>query len=245
MFEFVYFEGIVNRMFIAIEAFEILLPLAMILVLSKLLSIGARKLGLPQVIGLLLTGVLLGLITLIPNQTIFSDSSMEGISFIAEIGVILIMFSAGLETDLKQIKETGVAASVITVLGVIFPMGLGFLASLVLPSIQDAAGNVDMTRTMFRNFFYGVILTATSVSVTIATLKELGKLNSKIGTAIVSAAILDDIIGVIILSVIISLDEAVVNGGGNVGADIAIVIGKTLLFFVCAIAFGILLRLIF
>lgn len=245
MFEFVYFEGIVNRMFIAIEAFEILLPLAMILVLSKLLSIGARKLGLPQVIGLLLTGVLLGLITLIPNQTIFSDSSMEGISFIAEIGVILIMFSAGLETDLKQIKETGVAASVITVLGVIFPMGLGFLASLVLPSIQDAAGNVDMTRTMFRNFFYGVILTATSVSVTIATLKELGKLNSKIGTAIVSAAILDDIIGIIILSVIISLDEAVVNGGGNVGADIAIVIGKTLLFFVCAIAFGILLRLIF
>lgn len=232
-------------MFIAIEAFEILLPLALILVFSKLLSIGARKLGLPQVIGLLLTGVLLGLVTLIPNQNIFTDASMEGIAFIGEIGVILIMFSAGLETDLKQIKETGVAASVITVLGVLFPMGLGILVSLVLPGVKDAAGQTDITKTMFRNCFYGVILTATSVSVTIATLKELGKLNSKIGTAIVSAAILDDIIGVIILSVIISLDGALVNGGGNVGMDIAVVIGKTLLFFVCAIGVGILLRLIF
>lgn len=230
----------------AVEAFQILLPLALILVFSKLLSIGARKLGLPQVIGLLMTGVLLGFITLIPNQNIFTDGSMEGIAFIGEIGVILIMFSAGLETDLKQIKATGVAASVITLLGVIVPMGLGVLASLVLPQIKDANGTVDMTRTIFRNCFYGVILTATSVSVTIATLKELGKLNSKIGTAIVSAAILDDIIGVIILSVIISLDGALVEGAsGSVGKDIAFVIGKTVLFFICAIGVGIVLRLIF
>lgn len=229
----------------SVEAFSILLPLALILVLSKLLSIGARKLGLPQVIGLLLTGVLLGLITLIPNQSIFTDESMEGIAFIAEIGVILIMFSAGLETDLKQIKATGFAASIITILGVVFPMGLGFLASLVLPNVTDSLGNVDMTKTIFRNLFYGVILTATSVSVTIAALKELGKLNTKIGTAIVSAAILDDIIGVIILSIIISLDKAMVTGGGNVAGDIALVIGKTVFFFVCAIGVGILLRLIF
>ncbi len=230
---------------VGIEAFGILLPLAMILVLSKLLSIGARKLGLPQVIGLLFTGVILGLITLIPHQNIFTDSSMEGIAFIAEIGVILIMFSAGLETDLKQIKATGIAASVITILGVVVPMGLGFLVSLVLPSIKDINGGVDMTKTIFRNCFYGVILTATSVSVTIATLKELGKLNSKIGTAIVSAAILDDIIGVIILSIIISLDKAMIDGGGNVALDISFVIGKTILFFICAIGFGILLRMLF
>lgn len=226
-------------MIIAIEAFEILLPLAMILVCSKLLSILARKLGMPQVMGLLLTGVLLGVITLIPNQGIFTESSMEGIAFIAEIGVILIMFSAGLETDLKQIKETGLAASIITVLGVVVPMGLGFLVAFVLP------GDISDPNILFRNLFYGVILTATSVSVTIATLKELGKLNSKIGTAIVSAAILDDIIGVVILSIIISLHGAVLSGGENVGGEIALVIGKTFLFFICAIGVGILVRMLF
>lgn len=228
-----------------IEAFAILLPLSLILVLSKLLSIGARKLGLPQVLGLLMTGVLLGLVTLIPNQTIFTDSAMNGIAFFAEIGVILIMFSAGLETDLKQIKATGLAAAVVTVLGVVVPMGLGYLASLVLPNVVDANGNVDMTKTVFRNLFYGVILTATSVSVTIAALKELGKLNTKIGTAIVSAAILDDIIGVIILSIIISLNGAITSGGNNPTADIFIVLGKTVLFFVCAIGVGIVLKIIF
>lgn len=228
-----------------IEAFAILLPLALILLLSKLLSIGARKLGLPQVLGLLLTGVVLGFITLIPNQTIFTDSAMNGIAFFAEIGVILIMFSAGLETDLKQIKATGLAAGVITILGVVVPMGLGYLASLVLPNVVDANGNIDMTKTIFRNLFYGVILTATSVSVTIAALKELGKLNSKIGTAIVSAAILDDIIGVIILSIIISLNGAITAGGNNPTADILIVLGKTVLFFICAIGVGIVLKIIF
>lgn len=232
-------------MFLTSHTYEILLPLAMILLLSKILSIVCRKLGLPQLIGLLLTGVLLGLITLIPNQTIFTDSTIGGIGFIAEIGVILIMFNAGLETNLKQIKETGVAAGVVTILGIVVPIGLGFLASLVLPSVLDEAGNPDTTKTIFRNIFYGVILTATSVSVTIAALKELGKLNTKIGTTIVSAAILDDIIGVIILSIIIALDEAMVTGSGSVGKEILLVFGKTIGFFIFAIGFGILVRMLF
>ena len=110
-----------------INIIEVLFPLALILLLSKLLSIGARKLGLPQVIGLLITGVLLGCIIFIPNQPIITESSQLGIGFLAEIGVILIMFSAGMETNLKQIKQTGVASIVITVLGVIVPMALRIL----------------------------------------------------------------------------------------------------------------------
>ena len=233
-------------MVLAIEAFSILLPLALILVLSKLLSILAKKIGLPQVIGLLMTGVILGLIAMIPmpdglkEYEIFNSDAMDGIKFVAEIGVILIMFSAGIETDLKQIKKTGVAAIVITLLGVIVPLGLGFTSSLILPPAETTV------KTIFRNLFYGVILTATSVSVTIAALKELGKLNTKIGTAIVSAAILDDIIGVIILSVIISLDKAMTSGtASNVGFDIGMVILKTVLFFIFAIGLGILFRIIF
>jgi Kef-type K+ transport system membrane component KefB len=200
---------------------------------------------LPQVLGLLVTGVLLGLVTLIPNQPFITDTSVTGIGFFAEIGVILIMFSAGIETDVKQIKKTGVAAVIITLLGVLVPLGLGFLASFVLPGVTDSAGNIDMTRTMFRNVFYGVILTATSVSVTIAALKELGKLNTKIGTAIVSAAILDDIIGVIILSVILSLDKAATGSGSNASSEIIMVFVKTILFFVFAIGAGLVIRMIF
>ncbi len=222
----------------SIEAFQVLLPLALILILSKLLSIGCRKIGLPQVVGMLLTGIILGLITLIPNEPIFNNDAMAGINFIAEIGVILIMFSAGLETDLKQIKETGFSATIITLLGVIVPMLLGFLVAGILP------GGFGKDY-IIRNLFYGVILTATSVSVTVATLKELGKLNSKIGTAIVSAAILDDILGVIILSVIISLNKAFTSASSNIGMEIFIVFAKTIGFFVFAIALGILLRIIF
>ena len=219
----------------AIEAFEVLLPLALILCLSKFLSIESRHFGLPQVLGMLLAGVLLGLITLIPGQHIFNETAMQGIAFIAEIGVILIMFSAGLETNLKQIKETGFAASIITIAGVVVPMGLGFLVAGVLPGGYSS-------EFFFRNIFYGTILTATSVSVTVATLKELGKLNSNIGTAIVSAAILDDILGVIILSIIISLNGALTKGNVNVGAEIGMVFLKTFLFFVFAIILGLFLR---
>ena len=98
---------------------------------------------------------------------------------------------------------------------------------------------------MIRNIFYGVILTATSVSVTVATLKELGKLNSKIGTAIVSAAILDDILGVIVLSVVISLNQALTSASSNLTIDILIVFGKTIGFFIFAIVLGIAFRYIF
>lgn len=232
-------------MFLAVESFKVLLPLALILFLSKILSIGTKKIGLPQVIGLLFTGVLLGLITLIPNQTIFNEDALNGIAFVAEIGVILIMFGAGIETDIKQIKATGFSASVITILGLVVPMLLGFAVAFILPSVETADGLVDMNRTIFRNLFYGVILTATSVSVTIAALKELGKLNTKIGTAIVSAAILDDILGVIVLSIIISLDGAIVSGSGNIGTEIGLVILKTVLFFVFAIGIGLVVRYIF
>ena len=140
-----------------IEAFEVLLPLALILFLSKLLSIGCKKIGLPQVVGMLLTGIVLGFITLIPNQPIFNSTAMEGINFIAEIGVILIMFSAGIETDLKQIKATGVSALVITLLGVLVPILFGFGVAGILP------GGFGKEY-LIRNIFYGVILTATSVS---------------------------------------------------------------------------------
>ena len=190
---------------LAISYTDVLLPLALILFLGKLFSIVCKRLGLPQVLGLLLSGILIGLIKLIPDQTVLSQGAIEGISFISKIGVVLIMFEAGLETDLNKIKKTGLSSIVVTIMGVILPLLLGFIVATLFNGGFGALSNKE---NLLANLFYGTILTATSVSVTVATLKEMGKLNSNVGTVISAAAIIDDIIGVIILSFIISLSGA-------------------------------------
>lgn len=211
---------------------DLLLPLALILLSTKLLSLLGRKLGLPQVVGMLIAGILLGLIKLIPNQNVFSDTTLEGLNFLAKIGVILIMFSAGIETDLNQFKKTGFPSVVITSLGVIFPVAFGFIVAAAFNG-----GFENMTQhQVLSNLFYGVILAATSVSITVAALKELGKLNTKVGTSIISAAILDDIIGIILLSLCSSLDK-----GGDL-SQIGITIGMMVAYFAAAIALGFGLR---
>ena len=207
------------------EYFAILLPLGLILLLSKLLSMVCKRFGLPQVIGMLVAGLLLSFIRYIPGQTVFTDTeggTLEGLSFIAKIGVILIMFSAGLETDLKQFKKMGLPCAVITILGVVVPCGLGFVVATLFNG-----GFQNITENIYDNLFYGVILSATSVSVTVATLKEMGKLNGKLGASIIAAAILDDIIGVILLSLIIGLK----NTGGSGAGEVGILVLKMLIFF--------------
>lgn len=217
------------------EYYKILLPLALILLISKSLGIFGRKLGIPQVIGMLLAGVLIGFIKYIPNQGILTQSVLDGLSFIAKIGVVLIMFSAGLETNIKQIKETGAASLVITLFGVVTPMGLGFIVAALFNG-----GFVDMSREqLLTNIFYGVILTATSVSITVTALKEMGKLNTKVGASIISAAIIDDIIGIIVLSVVIGMKDT-----GSAGEVLKVLL-MTILFFVAALSVGLLVRLAF
>ena len=114
---------------------ELLLPLALILVVAKLFSILGKKLGLPQVVGMIVAGILLGLVRYIPGQQVFTSSAMDGLSFLAKIGVILIMFSAGLDTDLKQFKKIGVPSVVITLLGVACPPSFTARYSRPLPSV--------------------------------------------------------------------------------------------------------------
>lgn len=233
------------------EAFEILLPLALILALTKLLGLGAHKIGLPAVIGMLVAGVLIGLLNFIPSeplrQMFFSENVKSILSVFAKIGVVLIMFSTGLGTDLKQLKAAGKPSIVITAFGVVVPMALGALAAWAfLP--EESLLSPD--HRLLTYLFYGAILTATSVSVTVATLKELGKLNTKVGTSIVAAAVIDDIIGIIILSVLTGFT------GANNEAESAVsflpdwwenpewwlVCLKIAIFFVIAIAIGLLLR---
>lgn len=206
------------------EYYLVLLPAALLLLISKLLMKVCEKINLPSVVGLLVAGLIVGLINYIPGQDILTDASLESIGYFAQVGVILIMFSVGLETKVQQIKEIGGPAIIVTLAGVIVPMGLGFLVS-----VWCTGGFAGMTQDrLLAAIFYGTISTATSVSVSVATLKELGKLNTKVGNTIVAAAILDDIVGIIVLSIVLALK----NGNSLEVANPWIVILKMVAFFV-------------
>ncbi len=207
---------------IASDYYIILLPLALILIFSKIFMKICKKLNLPSVIGMIIAGLLIGLISYIPNQDILNETTQEGLGFLSKIGAILILFSAGLETDLKQIKSVGGPAVIITIAGVIVPMGLGFLvATLCNGGFANLSHDALLT-----NLFYGTILTATSVGITVQTLREMGKLNSRVGSTIVAAAIIDDVLGIIVLSFVLAL-----KGNGGEAVNPWIVVLKTVGYF--------------
>ncbi len=235
-----------------IDTISLLLPLALILLLSKLLQMGCKRVKMPQVVGMLLAGIIIAFVDKIPGLNLLDDSARAGIKFLAEIGVVLIMFSAGLGTNLNSIKSSGGSAIVVTSLGVIVPMGLGFLVAGLFNGFGGTITLEDgltVSKT-WSNLFYGVILTATSVSVTVATLKEMHRLNGKAGTIIISAAILDDIIGVIVLSVVLSLSGAGSSGENTLGSlmcsnDVVAVFLNVLFFFIFTIAIGVGIHYLF
>ncbi len=197
---------------------EFLLDLAIILLSTKLLGVITKKFHLPQVVGALLAGLILGPAFL----GVIGDSDF--IKTLAELGVIVIMFSAGLEVDINELKSAGKAAVIIAILGVTFPLVGGFLVA--------SAFNMSF-QPLLQNIFIGVILTATSVSITVETLKEMGKLKGKVGTIILGAAILDDILGIIILTVITGF-----AGSGSEGSVGSVII-KIVAFFFVALIVGI------
>ena len=207
---------------IASDYYIILLPLALILIFSKIFMKICKKLNLPSVIGMIVAGLLIGLISYIPNQDILNETTQEGLGFLSKIGAILILFSAGLETDLKQIKSVGGPAVIITIAGVIVPMGLGFLVATLCNG-----GFANLTHdALLTNLFYGTILTATSVGITVQTLREMGKLNSRVGSTIVAAAIIDDVLGIIVLSFVLAF-----KGNGGEAVNPWIVVLKTVGYF--------------
>ena len=173
------------------ESYKYLLDIALILISTKILGLLTRRIHLPQVVGALIAGLLLGPACFgVLQETDF-------IKNIAEIGVIVLMFAAGLETDVQELKKTGLASFIIALLGVIVPLVGGYFVATIYNPITDQ-------QTMLQNIFVGVVLTATSVSITVETLKELGKLSTKTGNAILGAALIDDVLGIIALTVISS-----------------------------------------
>lgn len=219
---------------------ELILQLAAILLLSKLFGLFMRKLGLPEVVGSVFAGLILGNaiwgLFLPETNFIFPIKESDELTLFSKIGVLLILFKAGLETDVNQIKSLGIKALLVAMGGVLLPLGLGFLLGLVmLPN-----------ETWHAWLFIGTIMTATSVGITVETLKSLGKYNTKIGSIITSAAIIDDVLGMIVLTVVMSIEGGAKDQNAvlkliNPHAYPIITILWMFVFFIVAIAFGYLI----
>lgn len=186
------------------NSYSYLLIISIILMSTKLFGVISQKVHMPQVVGALVAGLLLGPSCFgIIQETDFLVKA-------AEIGVILLMFQAGLETDIDQLKSNGKASFIVAIIGVIVPLIGGYLTYYLFfrdSMASDPAG-------VLKAVFVGVTLTATSVSITVETLREMGKLQGAMGTTILGAAVIDDIVGIIVLTLITSMRDSDVSVTG-------------------------------
>lgn len=202
------------------EDYSYLLSIALILISTKVLGLFSKKIKLPQVVGALIAGVIMG------PACLGWIHNTEMLSCLSEIGVIVLMFAAGLETDINELKRTGKASFLIALIGVIVPLLGGAAAAYFFNDSVD--GNK-----MLQNIFIGIILTATSVSITVETLKEMGKLSTPAGNAILGAAIIDDILGIIALTMVISMADSSVS----IGMVLLKILGFFVFTFVAAVGY--------
>ena len=188
------------------EQYNYLLSLCVILMSTKIFSIISRRAQLPQVVGALAAGLFFG-----PAVLGALTQSFFGIKFclmpspllsrLAELGVIVIMFTAGMETNIQDLRASGKAGFVVALTGVLVPLGMGAgLMYLFEPGVA-----------MTSAIFVGAVLTATSVSITVETLKELGCMSTKSGNTILAAALIDDILGLICLTIITGMAGEQIN----------------------------------
>lgn len=178
-------------------SYDFLLTIAIIMLFTKVFGLTSERVHMPQVVGALIAGVLVG------PSCLGWVGETDFLVKAAEIGVIILMFNAGMDTDLDELKTTGFASFVIALIGVIVPLIGGVACYLAFDNDPTDPMN------MLKAAFIGVVLTATSVSITVETLREMGKLKSKVGTAILGAAVIDDILGIVVLTILTALTDPV------------------------------------
>ena len=201
---------------------NLFLIVGLILLSTKVFAICVKRIHLPQVIGALGAGLLLGpaVFSLIkPNETI---------SAIAEFGVVLLLFAAGMETDFRQLRSSFKSSIFISLLGIVLSLGGGFAISLLFG------------KPTFESFFIGVIIASMSTSITVEALSEMGKLKTKIGTALMGASLFDDIFVIIMLAVVMGMGES-----GFSFMTLALILFKIGIFFVMATIVGFFINKLF
>lgn len=203
-----------------------ILALVIVIIAAKLGGLVSTRLRQPSVLGELLAGLILGptIFDMLHSWPMFAGDEHlgESIKFMAELGVILLMFLAGLELHLDDLVSSGKVAAFAGVLGVLVPFGLGY-GTAMLFGVAGAEA-----------ILIGLALSATSVSISAQTLMELRVLRSPVGLALLGAAVFDDILVILLLSIsFLLLGES----GGGVG-EILLTVGRMILYLVLAVAAG-------
>ena len=207
---------------------SLLAGLALILVVAKVVGDLFERLGQPAVLGEILAGVLLGNLPLVGVDSLAFIASDANVLFLAELGVILLLFQVGLESNVTQMLRVGASSFLVAIVGVIVPFALGFgVAHLLLPSAS-----------VYAHVFIGAVLTATSVGITARVLGDLGRVQTVEGRIILGAAVIDDVLGLVVLAVVRGLIEGASSGPGLSAWGVALIVLKSLLFLGGAIAVG-------
>lgn len=186
-----------------VDIAQLFLALAAMLVGAKLLGELAERIGQPAVLGELVAGVILGgsLLGIVPSEGVGGDV----VHVLAELGVVLLLFEIGLETDLREMFRVGPASLAVATVGVLVPFALGFAYWAYLPHAGALAGNQRVTEAIF----VGATLTATSVGITARVLSDLGRMSTQEARIIIGAAVIDDVLGLVILSVVSGMASGV------------------------------------
>src|SRR5215210_4513377 len=206
----------------------VLLGVAVILIVAKVCGELFERAGQPAVLGELVGGILVGNLALVGIGWAEPLKTNEVIAALAEIGVILLLFEVGLESDLREMMEVGWSSLLVAVAGVIAPFFLGWgVAAYFIPD-EATLGHI----------FIGATLCATSVGITARVLKDMGKLQTREARIILGAAVIDDVLGLLILAVVAGSIKASAGGGRLAVSDVAIIAGKSIVFLVGAVLVG-------
>jgi Kef-type K+ transport system membrane component KefB len=207
----------------------ILISLVVILMSAKLGGALMESMQQPAVLGELIFGVLLGNLSLLGLHQFDYLKTNEGIAILAELGVVFLLFEVGLESNIKQMMEVGLSSFLVALVGVIVPMLLGWgVGAWFLPQSSTLV-----------HVFIGATLCATSVGITARVLKDLGKTSAKEARIILGAAVIDDVMGLVILAAVSGIIKAADRGGVGISImDVSFIILKAVAFLVVALWIG-------
>ena len=204
---------------------RILLALAGLLAFAKLGGDLVQRLGMPAVLGELSAGILIGNLDLFGWHGLDFAITDANLAFLGELGVILLLFQVGLESNLGQMAKVGASAFVVACVGVVLPMAMGYGVHAALAP----------DRTWHTHLFIGAVLTATSVGITARVFKDLGRIDSPTGRVVLGAAVIDDVLGLIVLAVVAGVVTGAESGRSLDTLAILVIIGKAVGFLAAAI----------
>jgi Kef-type K+ transport system membrane component KefB len=218
---------------------RLLLALALVLIASKAFGELAERIKQPAVLGELLAGVVLGGSVLAIVPSVAGQPGYETFHLLAEVGVAILLFEIGLETNLKDLIRVGIASTMVAVVGVAVPFFLGFVSVMAFEKF-GLIGNINPAFTTLIAITAGATLTATSVGITARVLSDMNRLQSEEARIVLGAAVIDDVLGLIILAVVSGLIQATKEGaeGGISAVNVVIITLKAFGFLFIAILIG-------